>query len=122
MPNRAQDRVRRGPFAALLILLSLLLGSANAAAAAGGDIQAPASRLGSSRQGSATALLPSGTRNPLDDEMSGGGTGPSLLPSTPAIVTEPLWARPRAEAPLPALADVPGPAAAPYRARAPPAS
>lgn len=121
MPNPAQDRVRRGPFAALLILLSLLLGSANAAAA-GSDIQAPASRLGSSRQGSATALLPSGTRNPLDDEMSGGSTGPSPLPSTPGIVTGPLWARPRAEAPLPALVAAPGPAAAPYRARAPPAS
>lgn len=121
MPTSAQDRVRRGPFAALLILLSLLLGSANAAAA-GSDIQAPASRLGSSRQGNATALLPPGARNPLDDETSGGGTGPTLLPSTPGIVTERLAARPLAEAPPRAPAAVPGPPSAAYRARAPPAS
>jgi hypothetical protein len=121
VPTPAQDRVRRGPFAALLILLSLLLGSANAAAA-GGDVRAPASRLGSSRQGSATALLPSGTRNPLDDEASGGGTGPSLLPPTPGIVTERLSTRPEAEAPTRARSAVPGLRIASYRARAPPAS
>ena len=121
MPTPAQDRARRGPFAALLILLSLLLGSANAAAA-GGDIRAPASRLGSSRQGSATALLPAGTRDPLDDEASGGAPGPSLLPDRPRIVTERLAARPSAEAPSPSQNILAEPAGSPYRARAPPAS
>jgi hypothetical protein len=121
VPNPAQDRIGRGPFAALLILLSLLLGSANAAAAHG-DIQAPASRLGPSRQGSAAALLPSGTRNPLDDEMTGGGGGPCLLPSAPGIVTERLPARPRSEAAPGVRTPAPRPAGACYRARAPPAS
>lgn len=121
MPTTAQDRIRRGPFAALLILLSLLLGSANAAAAAG-DLQGPASRLGSSRQGATAALLPPGTRNPLDDEASAGGTGPFPLPSNPAVVTDRLWARPPAEAaPRPQVA-VRQAARASYRARAPPAS
>ncbi len=120
MPNPAQDRIRRGPFAALLILLGLVLGSANAAASY--DLRGPASRLGSSRQGTAPALLPAGTRGSVADEASGAGTGPSLLPSTPGIVTERLSARPRAETPWRAESAVPGSPTAAYRARAPPAS
>lgn len=117
MPMPAQDRMSRGPFAALLILLSLLLGSASAAA--GSDLRAPGARAGSSRNGAATALLPSGPRNSLDDEASGEGA--SLPPSGPGIVTEILWARPLAEAPSAARSAIPRPAGAPYRARAPPA-
>ena len=120
MPTTAQDRNRGGPLAALLILLSLFLTSATATAVSY-DFQAPASRLGSSRQGAATALLPPGARNPLDDETSGGGTSPSLLSSGPDIVTERLWARPRSDAESSALDQVQQPASAPYRARAPPA-
>src|SRR5687768_4765301 len=115
----AQDRIRRGPFAALLILLSLVLGSAGAAAA-GHDVRGPAARPGSSRH-AAAALLPSATRNTLDDEVRRDGTG-SLPPSAPGIVTETLWARPPAKAASAAWSAVPGPAGAPYRARAPPAS
>jgi hypothetical protein len=121
VPTTAQDRDRRGPFAALLILLSLLLG-AGTAAATGYDVQPPAARLGSTRHGATTALLPPGTRNPLDDEASGPGADPSLLPSTPGIVTERLWARPRAEAPSEEWAEVPQLPSASYRPRAPPAS
>lgn len=121
MPTTAQDRVRRGPLAALLILLGLFLTSGTAAATSF-DLRAPASRLGSSRQGTAAALLPPGARNPLDDETSAGGAGPPLLPSEPGIVTERLPARPRAETPSLAQAAGPRPAAAAYRARAPPAS
>lgn len=121
MPTRAQDRVGRGPLAALLVLLSLFLASGTSVSASD-DLRAPASRLGSSRPGAAAALLPSGTRNPLDDEISGGGAGPTLLPSEPGIVTERLWARPRAEAPSAASAVVRPAAGGPYRARAPPAS
>jgi hypothetical protein len=121
VPTRAQDRVSRGPLAALLVLLSLFL-SAGTAAAAGDDIRAPAARLGSSRHGTATALLPPGTRNPLDDETSDAGGDPPLLPSGPGIVTERLWARPAAEAPSVTAAEIPRPPNASYRARAPPAS
>jgi hypothetical protein len=117
---RAQDRDRRGPFAALLILLSLVLGSASAAAAGSGTTGS-ATRLGSSRHIVAAALLPAGTRNPLEDEASSAGAGPSVLPSAPAIVTETLWATPWAEAPAAPAADVQRPTSASYRARAPPA-
>src|SRR5688572_31522794 len=91
----AQDRLRRGPFAALLILLSLVLGSAGAAAA-GNDVRGPAARPGSSRH-AAAALLPTATRNTLDDDVRRDGAGSSLPPSAPGIVTETLWARPPAE-------------------------
>lgn len=121
MPMPAQDRIIRGPFAALLILLGLLLGSANAAAA-GGDLRGPGARPGSSRYGAAAALLPSGTRNALDDEAPGEGTGPALPPSAPGIVTQALWARPAAEAPSAQASARPRPAGGSYRARAPPAS
>jgi hypothetical protein len=115
----AQDRIRRGPFAALLILLSLVLGSAGAAAT-GNDVRGHAARPASSRH-AAAALLPSATRNTLDDEAPREGVG-SLPPSAPGIVTETLWARPLAEAPAAAWDEVPEPASASYRARAPPAS
>ena len=117
----AQDRVRRGPLAALLICLGLFL-AAGSAAAAGSGIEAPAVRPGPGRHNAATFVLPSGTRNPLDDEASGGGAGPSVLPSAPGIVTHRLPARPRADAASVAAAAVPRPAGAAYRARAPPAS
>jgi hypothetical protein len=121
VPTPAQDRVRRGPLAALLILLGLVLASGTAAAA-GYDLSTPASRLGPIRPGQATALLPPGTRNPLDGEQSDPATGPSPLPSAPGIVTERLGARPRAEGPSSAQAAVPPPPVASYRARAPPAA
>lgn len=121
MPTAAQDRVRKVPLAALLILLSLVLGSANAAAA-GSDLREAASRLGSTRQGAAAALLPPTTRNLLDDDEAGAGAGPWVLPSTPGIVSERLPARPAAEAVPQSRSEIPAPARAAYRARAPPAS
>ena len=120
MPMPAQDRMKRGPFAALLILLSLVLGSASASAAS--DIRAPGARPGSNRHGATAALFSPGTRNAFDDEVTGDGPGPALAPSAPAIVTQALWARPAAEVPVIAPAATPRPAAASYRARAPPAS
>ena len=121
MPTPAQDRLKRGPLAALLILLSLMLGSASAAAG-GGALNGPAARPGSARHGAATALLPSGTRNALDDEAAGEGPGSALPPAAPEIVTKALWARPAGEAASAAWSAIPRPAAASYRARAPPAS
>ena len=117
MPSAAQDRVRRGPLAALLILFGLLLSSGPAAAGSG--LREPAVRLGPARQAASTAILPPGTRNPLDDEASGAGA--FLPPSATGIVTAFLWSRPAAEAPSGAFAALPEPARASYRARAPPA-
>lgn len=119
MPITAQDRVRRGPLAALLILLSLLL--APGTAAAGPDLRTPA-RLGPSRHGPASAVVPSGIRSSLDDERQGAGVGASVPPTAPGIVTERLPARPLAEGRSAASDPVPQPAVAAYRARAPPAS
>jgi hypothetical protein len=120
VPTTAHDRIRRGPLAALLLFLSLFLTAGTAAA--NSHSPASAARLGPSRHGSATALLPAGTRNPLDDEASSAGAGPAVAPSGPALVTERLWERPGAEAPSYGWAAVPRPAGASYRARAPPAS
>jgi hypothetical protein len=121
VPMTAQDRVRRGPFGALLILLSLFL-SSGAAAAAGNDLHEPLARLAPSRHGAATAVLPSGTRNPLDDEATDSGGGPAVPASGAGLVTERLWARPLADAPSGDRAALPRPASASYRARAPPAA
>jgi hypothetical protein len=119
VPTTAQDRTGRGPFAALLILLSLFLTSGTATA--GQDLRAPA-RLGSSRQAAASAIVPTATRNPLDDEPAGTGADPSVPPSAPGVVSVRLWTRPAVEGPAAAWAAIPRPAAAAYRARAPPAS
>ena len=120
MPTTAQDRTTRGPVAALLILLSLLLGSA--ASASPSDLRGPAARLGASRGGPSAALLPAGTRNPLDDEAPGPELGSALPPPTVSgPVTETLWTLPRAG--FDSAQDVPprSLAGASYRARAPPA-
>jgi hypothetical protein len=120
VPTTAQDRTTKGPLAALLILLSLFLGSATSAAAA--DLGGPATRLGSSRGGPAAALLSAGTRNPLDDEARGPDSGSAIPPPTiPGIVTEPLWTRPGARFTAGQAAEPRLPPSASYRARAPPA-
>ena len=122
MPTGAHDRIGRRPFSALLILLTLLLGSANAAAAAGNGVRAPSARFGSGRHGPATALLATATRTSSDDDASGSGTGPLLGPSRPGIVTRRLWTLPQTEFPVGLRAAAPEPPGAYYRARAPPAS
>jgi hypothetical protein len=121
VPTTAQDRVRRGPFAALLILLSLLL-SSGVDSAAGSGLRDPLARLAPSRNGAGTALLLSATRNPLDDETTGPEGGPFLAPSEPIPVTDLLWARPVAGAEARDRLSGPKPATASYRARAPPAA
>jgi len=121
VPTPAQDRIGRGPFAALLILLSLVL-SSGAAAAAGGDVRGSAARLSPGRYGVATALLPAGARNPLDDEAPRTGAGASIPPAGPDLVTRRLWARPCAGGLSGDRVELPKRACASYRARAPPAS
>jgi hypothetical protein len=120
VPTTAQDQVRTGPLAALLILLSLFLAAGSGAA--GDDLRAPAARLGAGRHVSSTALLPAGARNPSDDEMSGTGADPSLLPPPPGIVTERLSARPAAEPAAAEPGSIRRAPSASYRARAPPAA
>lgn len=120
MPTRAQSGASRGPFAALLILLSLVLGSA-ASTAAGADLRGPSTRLGSTRQGPSAALLAAPARSALEDEAPGSGSGAFGLPHRPAIVTERLWTGPEARIRAAAPATRASPAAASYRARAPPA-
>jgi len=119
VPTAAQDRGRRGPLAALLILLSLVLGSATAAG--GADLRGPSARLGSSRHVPAAAVLPAGARSAVDEEIAGSAAGSSVPPTAPGIVTERLRARPAAGFRPGAEAAVAGPASASYRARAPPA-
>jgi hypothetical protein len=123
VPAPAQDRIGRGPFGALLILLSLLLGSGTgAAAAAGSDLRQPTARLGASRHAAAAALVPSGIRNPLDEDSPGAGSGAAPPPPAPGLVTRALPARPAAGPLAGQDAAHPGRPAASYRARAPPAA
>jgi hypothetical protein len=115
--NPAQDRMQRGPLAALLILLGLFLGSGPAAATTSG-FAAPAARA--ERQGAAAAYLGSASRSTLDDEKV--GAGPLVLPSHPRLVTDRLWTRQGAGFPVPAADQPPRPSLLLYRARAPPAA
>ena len=120
MPMTAQVWVRRVPVRALLILLGLFL-SSGAAASAASELREPLARLGPSRQGPVTALLPSGNRNSLDDEALGTGGSASLPPGGPGVFTRLLSARPLADAPLVRFVLLQQPTGAAYRARAPPA-
>jgi hypothetical protein len=116
---QAQTRVRTSPLAALLILLSLVLGAGGAAATAGDGLD-PAARAGRDRDGAAVALFRAPDRNRLPDEGPGPDTAPFAPPRPPRIVTGLLGARPaatpEAAAPLPR----PAPRTVAYRARAPP--
>jgi hypothetical protein len=115
-----QERIVRGPFGALLILLSLLVGSGSAVAA-GGDLRQSA-RLSPSRQPASVALLPAGARNSIEDEASAAGGDPAASPFEPRAVTERLRARPAAGAPAGHQVERPKTAGLSHRARAPPAA
>ena len=120
MPKPAQDRIVRGPFGALLILLGLML-SSGTAAAAGFDLRQSAPRLGSSRSAAAVALLASGVRDPSGEEAPDSAGG-AAAPSGPSLVARSLWERPPAEPRRADDAAPADPAKFPYRARAPPAA
>ncbi len=120
MPTPAQERIGRGPFGALLILLSLLVGSGGAVASSG-DIR-HSERLGPSRQSASAALLPSATRSAVEEEPCTAGGDPAASPSGPQVVTKRLRARPEAvpsRGHQAALSKTTGPS---HRARAPPAA
>ena len=119
MPKPAQDKMTRGPFAALLILFSLLLSSGTAAAASGNP--SSAARLSAGRQGATAAILQSSVRFTDEEAADGEGDWPPLLPHRPDVLTVRLWLVPAAGASAASTAHLPRTATASYRARAPPA-
>lgn len=120
MPNPAPDRVRSAPFAALLLLLGVLLGSGGAGAADLG--LRGASRAGAVRQGATLSPTRSAARAAATDDYPEPQPSAFAPPALPAVVTVRLTARPGnsdAAAPSVSLARRPSPS---YRARAPPAA
>jgi hypothetical protein len=118
VPTKAQDRMSGGPFGALLILLSLLIGSGTAAAA-GLDLRPSGDRLAPGRASAQVALLPQDPRNASDEDATGAGA--ALPPSAPGPAGRSLWTRPAAKAAVAARISLPSPADPSNRARAPPA-
>lgn len=120
MPNPAPDRVRSAPFAALLLLLGVLLGTGGAGAADLG--LRGASRPGAVRHGATLSLSRSTPRAAATDDYPEPQPSASGPPSRPSVVTVGLATRPgngAATAPSRALA---GRDFHSYRARAPPAA
>jgi hypothetical protein len=115
-----KTHARASPLAALLILLSLIVGAASSAASLG-DGRDAAARIGPNRDGAAVALLRAPDRNRLPDEDNGPDTTWSAPPRGPDIVTDLAGARPVAEPIAAASLPLPEPRTASYRARAPPA-
>jgi hypothetical protein len=120
LDSRAQERARRGPVAALLILLGLLFGSGSGLAA--GFDSGQGAQLGSQRHGAPAILLRSAHRDATPDDDKGPEPGASPVPRPSGVVTTLVAARPGS--PFQAAADLrlPRAAAAAYRARAPPAA
>lgn len=118
MPKWAHDRSGRGPFAALLILLGLVLSSG---AAAGSASVQPGSAVRQSPVRSNAAIL---VARPAERGAVPGETpDPKSFapPRSPAVVKTILWARPTAETGFGAGPAIRQPAHRSYRARAPPA-
>jgi hypothetical protein len=119
VPKLAQDRLQRGPLAAFVILLGLLLGGGPGAATAAG-VASPAARTAFARHRPSAALLQPKLRTTLDDDAS--GAGPLVLPTGRAIVSGRVWVRPAVGFPARTSVPRPQPGAFLYRARAPPAA
>jgi hypothetical protein len=120
VPKLAQDRIRRGPVAALLVLFGLFA-SSGAIAGAGPNIRDTLARPGAARPGAAASTVRS-----YDPALAADETGQDptswIPPVRPRLVLETLFAgrsRPFAAAPFPAPEqDAPSS----YRARAPPSA
>ena len=121
MPRLAQQGDRRGPLAALLIVLGLLLGAGPASTSSASARDAFA-RPGSLRQGATVSLPRSTDQSTLSEEESGADPFSFVPPVPPQIVLDGLASWPSGVD----FASVNSPsgqsAAAPYRARAPPAA
>ena len=120
VPRMAHESVRRGPFAALLVLLSLLLGVAPATGAVP-SLRDPLSRLGSAHPGAPpTAIRPADRYvvSAVAPDADPTSFGP---PPEPRVVVERLPGRPLPQVALLASQEVAQFAGAHYQARAPPA-
>ena len=121
MPRWAHEGDRRGPLAALLILVGLLF-SAGSVSAAGTSVRDASARLGQARSGSASASVRTSEWSILSDESGAPDTDSFVPPSPPRLVVEPLAQRPSNQ-PEPGGTDGHHKkTAAAYRARAPPAA
>lgn len=92
MPNSAHDRAGRGPFAALLLLLGLIIGTSTAAAP-GADL-----RIGSASK--PDHYRPSAffrCQGVLADDKCGDDTSSFVEPPPPQVRTERLFERPGAD-------------------------
>jgi len=118
VPYQAHDRVRRGPFAALLILLGLLL-SSGAVTGSASVPRSSAARQSSDRAGAAILVARFEERSVLSGETPDPDS--FAPPASPRIATSALWVRPLAQAGLGASPSFLQPAYRSYRARAPPA-
>jgi hypothetical protein len=119
VPGMAQLEERRSPIAALLILIALFAGAVPGGAASP-TVRDSMARLGSIR-GTAAATV----ARPADltsDEQAQASAGPVLTPSPPAILAAAGFSRPLLPPPGFASANLQSRGAAPYQARAPPAT
>ena len=118
MSIRVEDRDRRAPLAALLILVGLLLG-AGSVTNAQASLRDPGARLAQSSK-AAAHVLPGG-RAILSAEDARPEPQPFLPPSLPAIVSDLSAAAALQQRAAPSLTPDNAPPAG-YRARAPPAA
>lgn len=120
-PASARDAMRRAPVAALLILLSLIAGP-GPVSGAGSALRDPLTRLAPARSAAGTGVVSARPRDGGSDETSDPHAAPSLLPPGPRILVKSLSATPLPLLGPKASAKPANIAAAPYRARAPPAA
>lgn len=117
---RGRPSVRRGPLAALLLLLGVMLGPGGAGAAAP-DVSGKGSRLGPDRHGAPVQLLRAAQRGASEEDEGERLTGPVALPGRTGVVTFSGTVRPPGTAAEAPVFEHPRPRTAAYRARAPPA-
>ena len=111
--------VRRSSVAVVLMVLSLILGSGNAAVAR--QAGEPAARAGPDRHGTAAAFARAPERRFLSDDASESKTESTAPPRRAGVVTDLLGIIQSSDTAPAAALLVPQPGTTPYRARAPPA-
>jgi hypothetical protein len=120
VPSWAQKRAQRGPLAALLILLGLLVSAAPFATA--NSVRDSVARLGTPRQGASSTFLRTSERLFVPNGTAGEEVSFLLPPPEPQIVLVPGTDRPLPPFATAASCERPPAATSSYRARAPPAA